>query len=103
VASIAAVGDCARRVRIAPTDTATLAACNTAQEVSVRLHGSAHARTAIALMLLAAARSAAGDAAGATTTQQELDALRPSLGPQHPANQPPPPPVTRPRPRPRAR
>lgn len=103
VASIAAVGDCARRVRIAPTDAATLPACVTAHEVSVRLHGTTHSRTAVALMLLAAARTAAGDAAGATAAQQELDALRPSLGPQHPANQPPPPPVTRPRPRPRPR
>lgn len=104
VASAAVIADCARRVRLAARDAETLATCTAAHEVTVRLHGSAHARTALALMHLVAARTAAGDTAGAATAQQELDALRPSLGPQHPTNQPPPAPATpRPRPRPRPR
>lgn len=102
VASAAVIADCARRVRLAPREADTLATCTAAHEVSVRLHGTAHARTAQALMLLTAARTAAGDTAGAATSQQELDALRPSLGPQHPTNQPPPV-VSTPRPRPRPR
>lgn len=104
VASSAVIADCARRVRLAPREADTLATCTAAHEVSVRLHGTAHARTAQALMLLTAARTAAGDTAGAATSQQDLDALRPSLGPQHPTNQPPPVVATpRPRPRPRPR
>lgn len=93
-ASLVALGDCARRVRLAPREAATLTACVTAGEVTARLHGSAHPRTALALLFLSAARTAAGDAAGAAATRQELDAIRSSLGPQHPANQPAPAPPT---------
>jgi tetratricopeptide (TPR) repeat protein len=103
VASTAAIGDCARRVRIAPTDAATLTACVAARDVSVALHGTAHARTARAWMLLGAAHAAARDATSAAAAQQEVDALRPSLGPQHVTNLPPPATPGRGRPRPRAR
>ncbi|MCA9535806.1 MAG: hypothetical protein KC593_19105 [Myxococcales bacterium] len=93
-ASLVALGDCARRVRLAPRDAATLTACVAAGEVTARLHGSTHPRTALALLFLSMARDAGGDAAGAAAARQELDAIRSSLGPQHAANQPAPAPPT---------
>jgi hypothetical protein len=90
LASLVAIGDCARRVRLAPREANTLSACSAAYEVATTLHGAAHPRTALALVFLGLARTAAGDRAGAAAAQQELDAVRSSLGPQHPSNQPPP-------------
>ncbi|MCA9579120.1 MAG: hypothetical protein R3B40_00115 [Polyangiales bacterium] len=100
LATLAAVGDCARRLRFAAREAETLTACQAARDVTGTIHGTTHPRTALALLLLGQARTAARDSAGATAAQQELDAIRSSLGPQHPANQPPPAPATR---RPRGR
>lgn len=68
----------------APRDASTRQRCEEAVSAAVELHGESHPDTALARLGLSRVRAASRDAAGAATELRAVDAVRATLGPDHP-------------------